>query len=330
MKKIKALPFGAEDLIRISWSLETGLRSGRDWISILHWISTNDPKPSVRLYFQSVCHKLKFESIEKTLKQEREKYRDLVWNLFIEILLQAHRGSQHLSQLFSTFSKTAYSIHKLKQKESSLLFIPKFQMWTALGITLAFAIGLPLAAPGFFPTFFVLRRFDLAAAGFIYLSLGFFILHWMCSRPRRHLNPLLRLTFFFYFLSLFIESGLDFTTSWYKAVDTVDFESKLHQLLKKSGLNVETSEDFLKNLQMRLEQPWPEILNGLIWAKNTGVGLSQFLRSTSDKEGDRLMFQWEDEVRRLTMLTLIPLGLMIFPATLFLLVGPQMLQLMSM
>ncbi|MBN8554205.1 MAG: hypothetical protein J0L93_02075 [Deltaproteobacteria bacterium] len=323
-------PLKTSDLVRTAGSLELGLRAGRDWISILKWISMNDPKEDVRVYFRFLCHKLKFEAIENVLRSEKELSRDLTWILFIEILLQAHRGSQHLSQLFQTFSKTSYSIQQLKQKEISLLFVPRFQTWAALLLTVAFTIALPMLAPEYFPTFITLKRYDLFAAGFGYLGLGFCLLQWMCIRPRRHLRPMLNLTFFFYFLSLFIESGLDFSSAWYRAVGTVDFDHRIRSLLQKSGLNVETSEDFLKNLQSQLQAPWPEILNGLLWAKTSGVGLSNYLKSISEKEGERLTALWEDEIRKLTMTSLIPLGLVIFPATLFLLVGPQMLQLVAL
>src|SRR4051812_25557350 len=133
-----ALP--AKDLLRISWTIETGLKSGRDWISVLRWISEKDPEKRVRSYLQYLCLRLKIDSVEKTLKEERDRWKDLLWRLFIEILMQAHLGAQNLSQVFATFSEIGNAIQKVKIKEKSLLFIPKFQSFVSLTITLGFTL----------------------------------------------------------------------------------------------------------------------------------------------------------------------------------------------
>jgi len=316
-----------EEILRLSGSLEIGLKSGRDWLSILKWISENDSAENLRSYLKILINKIRVDKTERSLKEEAARTSDKIWKLFIEILLQAHRGTQKLSQLFQSFSVMVNAIQKLKQKERSLLFVPRFQMWTAVAITLGFMFGLPLLAPSTFPTFLSLKRYDLFCAGLIPLVFGFALLHWMCARPKRLLSPLLSTSFFFYFLSVFVESGIDLATAWLQAAEIADFPMKTKSKLVRHGLHVESMQRFLTDLQKEMPDPWPGILAGLIWTQVSGLGLSDYLKSVSRNESERVLFLWEDEIRKLTLTTLVPLGIFIFLPTLFLLVGPQLVDL---
>jgi hypothetical protein len=327
-KKSRA-PLLEADMIRVATMMELGLRSGRDWLSIVMWISQCDASSDVRSYFLSLSHRLKLDSLEKCLKNERSRSTDLLWKLFVENLLQAHRGALHLSALFKTFAEIGRRIVSLKEKEKSLLFVPKFQSWTSLFIIAAFVFGLPSLAPGLFPTFLTLHRFDLFVSGLVVAFCGFGILLWLCAQPQKRLVSELFASFFYYFLSLQLEAGSDFVTAWYRALENVPLPPKLYKNLNRKELSTETMDDFLSSLRSRLPAPWPEILTGILWAKNSGIGLSRFLKDCSAQEADRLLLKWEDEIRKLTMIALLPLGLMIFPATLFLLVGPQLFELVT-
>jgi hypothetical protein len=89
-------------------------------------------------------------------------------------------------------------------------------------------------------------------------------------------------------------------------------------------------DDFLNSLSKSLKAPWPELLMGVLWAKMSGIGLSQYLQSASDRQSEILLSLWDEEIRKLTITTIIPLGLLIFPAALFILIGPQFLALVNL
>lgn len=322
--------FRYDSLIRLCWALETGLKSGRDWPSVLQWAATGDPDTKWKAYLKHFCEKLKKDSAEAVLTEERESFVAVEWKLFFEILLQANKGSRHLSQLFESFGALLRALQNIKKREASLLFIPKFQAWVALSIALSFTVMLPILSPELFPTFFGMGRSDLFCTGLSFLLLGVLILRWMCRKPERHLIPLMHTALFFYFMAVFIESGLDLASAWCRSVEKAGFSDDFRRKIFRAGLNVESMEEFLSSLQRTLETPWPEILNGLVWAKKSGMGLSSYLKFSAERESQRVLFLWEDEIRKLTMLTLVPLGLLIFPATLYLLVGPQLLELMSL
>lgn len=323
------LPYSSADLVRVASLLEMGLRSGRDWISVLIWISKSDPQPKVRQELEAWIHRLRIESVEKSIREESARSKSPLWILFLEILRQSQRGAVSTSVLLRSFCDVGHSLIDLQRQESSLLFVPIFQSWVSLFLTIAFAVGLPLLSGDLFPSFISLGRPDLFWAGMSVIIIGFFCLQWLCRRPERNLKPLLSVPFFFQFLSIQLEVGLDFVSAWYQSLQSIPFSPRLKNVLSRPGLSVETMDDFLLGLRSQLASPWPEVITGVLWAKSSGVGLSSFLKDSSDNESRRLLRLWEAEVRKTTMLALLPLGLMIFPASLFLLVGPQFLQLMK-
>ncbi len=256
--------------------------------------------------------------------------KDFTSRLFLEILIASQKNTHRLSGIFEVFSEIIESLINLKRQEARALWIPKFQSWISILIALLFVAGLPILAPDLFPTFLSLDREDLFCSGLAVLCSGFLLLYWMALQPSRNLTPLLNNTFFFYFMSVYIETGLDSATSWSQAVRAVDFPKFLKHKLDRKELQAESLEDHWADLQNELPAPWPEILNGLLWAKISGIGISKYLQKVSKSEANRLTGLWQDQIQKLSMLSLIPLSLFIFPSTLFLLVGPLILEIQNL
>lgn len=290
----------------------------------------NDSDPQVRIYFESFLYRFSVEATESLLSNESKRFKSPLGRLFFQLLRQNTRGSLNLSRLFARFTKIAEGVDQLERRERGMLFVPKFQTWVAVCMSFLFLLVLPGLSNDLFPTFLSLKRYDLFAAGISFLTLGFLSLHWMCVQPRRHLKPYLELVFFMQFLSLFIESGLDLITSWYRALEMCEMNATLSCQLRRKDLSVEIMDEFLGQLALRLKAPWPEILVGILWAKTSGVGLSQYLQGVSERQSEILLSRWDEEIRRLSLTTLLPLGFLIFPSVLFLLVGPQFIQLVNL
>ncbi len=315
------------DLRRLSSGMEMGIRSGRDWRSILQWLSLKDSSSDLRKFLSELTKKLEFATEEEVFRSEKSKVNDLCLKMFFEILLQSQKGVTHFSQLFNRYASILTAVEKLKRQEKSLLFVPQFQAWMALLTTLFFTFALPFLVKGMFPSFILLGRFDLFAIGVFIILVGLGLLLWLCSLPRRHLKPLLSKVFFFYFLSIYIESGLDLISSWNLAREATQVDSKLKISLHPGNIQIDRFDESLEKWARQLSNGWPEVLIGILWARVSGSQLSKFLRDVSEREGERLMAHWEDELRKLTLFTLLPLGFFIFPGTLFLLIGPQLLEL---
>src|SRR3989338_2728388 len=165
------------DLARLSAHFERGLEGGRDWLSILKWLAENDPQKKVQENLKFLVLKLKVELLQGGLEEEKKKCEDPLTRLFLEILLQAQKGSSHLSRLFHSFSGLCVSIDRIRRKERGLLFIPKFQSMASLGMAVFFLVILPWWQPEFFPTFVDLKRYDLYGISILGLGSGLFCFH---------------------------------------------------------------------------------------------------------------------------------------------------------
>jgi hypothetical protein len=323
-------PLKQSDYLSICRAFEIGFLSGKDWLSILKWVSKNHSQKRIRVYLFKLCSNFKIYSAEKVLANERKKIGDPSLQLFYDIVLQINKGFHHPSQLITTYAQLLQSTEKLKKKQKSLLFIPRFQAAVALTITLIFTVALPALYPNFFKSFALVNRYDLLIIGYSLLFSGFLLLYWLCNRPKKYLQPLFSKTFFFYYISIFIQTGLDFTTAWSKAVSSVPFSKALLSKLTRKDLNIETMDEYLWSLQKTLDSNWSDIITGLLWAKETGAGLSNFLQQVSREESERILWLWETEMQKLSLISLIPLYLIIFPSTLFLLLGPQLMEVFSL
>lgn len=312
------------DWIRIASFLELGLKSGRDWPSILEWTSHADANSSLKLYLRQLLVRMKWKGADEALHSAVLRAQSPEEKMFLHILMQNQRGLGHLSVLCTRFTQILRQVEKLRRHERALLFIPKFQAWTSVGVCLIFTCILPILAPGIFPQFYQQQRWDLFVLGFLGIGAGLTSLYSMTLRPQRHIRNLLNQTFFLYFISVFVESGRDLPGAWREALKISDLGS-LNTLLTPPG--VEKFEDFLIRISKTLTGSWPGILAGISWAKTSGTSISQYLREFSDGEAERLAWAWEFEVRKTSLLTFIPLAGLIFPSTLFLLIGPQILEL---
>lgn len=328
--RVSPLPFDESALMRLAQFLETGLRSGRDWISVIRWISTFDSDSKVRSYFSNFLGQLSVDSNDALLDRESRKYASPLGRLFFQLLRQNLKGANSLSKIFQRVANIAESVDRLRRREKGMLFIPKFQTWIASGITILFIVALPSLSHEMFPTFITLKRFDLFTVGLAMLAIGFWTLHWMCKQPQKRLSPQLEVVFFLQFLSLFVESGQDLTGAWYRALEISNLKPDLKIHLERKHLTADTLDDFLKSLTKVLTGPWPELITGILWAKASGVGLSQYLQASADRQAERLMSQWDDEIRKLSLTTVMPLGFLIFPSVLFLLIGPQIVELVNL
>lgn len=318
------------DFIRLSLALEAGFRAGRDWVTTLRWCASRDAKNSVRDFLKGLFSDLTTDTAENVIQMYRLRSSDMCWRLFFELLLQTSRGGYQMSQIFRTYSQIGMSIVKLKQREASFLFVPRFQAWGGLVMSIIFVSLLPSLAPDVFPSFVSLGRWDLFVSGLAFVALGFLLVRWLCLRPQRHLSHLLGTTFFFFFMGMYVESGLDLVSAWERSLQNVPLPRDLQSALKRPGLHVDSFDSFLEDLESKLSSPWPEILSGLGWVKATGNGVGDYLKGSAGRECERLLASWEDEIRKLSVFTLAPLILIMFPAALFLLLGPQVLELLRL
>lgn len=327
--KGNSVKFSAGQLLRLATLLEMGIRAGRDWISVLDWMSKTDADRDLRHQISRWICQLRFESTESFLRSEQRRSNDPLNNLFISIVIQNHRGISSGAALFRSYSQMAKTFIRLKRQEKAMLFLPKFQALVCLIMSLGFVIVLPKLAEKSFPSFLDLNRFDLYALGMSLMAIGIVLLFWLCHLPQKRLRPLLGTPFFLTFLAIQMEGGIDFVSAWRAGLEVISLPDDLKAKLSLRELRSESVSEFIRSLKPKLRRPWPEILVGMEWVRCSGQSLSVFLKESAESEIERIFQTWDEEVRKVTALALLPLGFLIFPASLFLLIGPQMLKLIE-
>ena len=313
------------DVIQLAEFLEVGCQTGRDWTQVFLAVSEHPVHPRLKTFCSRAIDLYKFRSAAEVFSHLEMENMDVLQRMFFKIILSSFKSSGHFSVSLKSFISTARRIERLRRQLASLMFLPKFQAWLALAIVLLFIAVLPSVSSEMFPTFIQMGRADLFVAGLVVILSGFGILWWLSMRPERRLKELLAQQFFFFFMSVYVRLGMDLSSAWTESVK-ISCSGRLKKLLlPPEGIRVTTFRDYVNGIIPRASEPMARNLAGLLWMMPTGCGLSDFLQSCAESESERLLFAWEDEVRRLSVVSILPLSLLIFPGSLFLLAGPQVM-----
>jgi hypothetical protein len=312
-------------IIQLAEFLELGCQSGKDWTQVFLGIIAHPVDQPLKLLCEKALQLYKWQSASEVFLTLETQSKDPLQKMFFRVLVNSQKSSLHLSVALRGFIQTARGVQKLRMQMKSLMFLPRFQALIALAIVLLFVAVLPLISPLMFPTFLQMKRFDLFVIGVAGVALGFVVLWWLSIKPERRLNDLLSQQFLFFFLATFVRTGMDLASAWSEAVSASCTGDLRDQLTPAEGVRAKSFKEFISELIPTTSAPMARNLVGLLWILPTGLGLSDFLQSCAESEAERLLFAWEDEVRRLSVVSILPLSLLIFPSAVFLLAGPQVL-----
>lgn len=320
---------GLSDLVEISETLSQGLQAGKDLRGILKWLEVNASSPRIKEAAGALLVSSKTTHWEESLQSQKESWKKVEARLLIEILAQSRKGHLHLSQLLNVFSHSLRMVIKLEQRQKSLLFIPRFQAGISVFVAFLFGVILPFCSSELFPSFWQLGRSDLFFVGFGGVAIGLILLYWMSLKPRQNFQQILQMVFFWVFLSVLIQSGLDLISAWRRTLCILNFPPKLRILFNPLNANVDGLQKFLEKLEICAPSLWRRSLVGLRWAYANGIGLSSFLKETAQTQSEEIFYKWDDEIRRLSVLSVLPISFFIFPSVMFLLLGPRLLEMLQ-
>ncbi len=312
-------------IIQLAEFLELGCQSGKDWTQVFQGIVTHPVDQPLKQLCENALQLYKWQSASEVFSTLEVQSKDPLQKMFFKVLVNSQKSSLHLSVALRAFINTSRGIQKLRMQMKSLMFLPRFQAIMALAIVLLFVAVLPTISPSMFPTFLQMKRFDLFLMGILGVALGFVFLWWLSIKPERRLNELLSQQFLFFFLATFVRTGMDLSSAWSEAVGSSCTGNLRALLMPAEGVRAKSFKEFIWELIPKTSAPMARNLAGLLWILPTGIGLSDFLQVCAESESERLLFAWEDEVRRLSVVSILPLSLLIFPSAVFLLAGPQVL-----
>jgi Flp pilus assembly protein TadB len=311
----------SDDLLRLSQFLESSLKSGATAKEALHWLSQE--KGLLAEWAKECLTYLQKQSWEEHFQRVRDEATSLSFRIFLDLLSNLPRHTRQGAQSLRRFSELLRELRALERETHSAMAVPRIQ---AMGAGLLAFIYI-LVLPGLFPTYFASfwslgLRMHFVSGVFVY-SLGLGLTWWLSRLPFRHQEKLLKQSLFLHLLSYHLESGSDFARAWELARQSAQFDARLSLKIAKPTDSKESLEEFLKRIGMELPAPWPELSCLVRWALRSGLGMAVLIRELGQDQSLSLIQKWRLESKSLSVLLLLPLGLICFPASLFLILGPQ-------
>lgn len=305
--------------------LELGLLAGMEPRMCLEWFSTVE-RISLLDSFLETCRKADYSS---ALKQFAKESQSPSWKLIFELLQLIASGVPRPSELVKQSAVLLRTFEKLESELRSSLFLPRFQMGIAILVCLLFAFAIPALSDGMVPSFLDLGRLDLFLSAMAVMGLGVWQMHRFSRRPYEAVRDTKPLIYFFRYLSVFLQAGQDPSTAWRSAHALVDFPPKISLILSRDVKSAEAWPDFLQRIQAHPQLPKSirESLVSILWAAKSGSQLSVFFSQLSIRQAEVLDQVWQGENEKMAALTLIPMAIFVMPASLFLLLGPQVMEL---
>jgi len=302
-----------------------GIKSGASPVEVIHWLAQSDRRGPEVAWAKRFAHQLQAQSWLEVLEIFRERTTSFAERMLLDLLIQISKSSRQAASNFKTLSTLLREIESLKAKTRSLMMVPQLQALSAALLAISYSLLLPFLFPEFFPSFLHLNLVWEFVMGEAILALGLGITLLLSNHPRRYEKQLVQPCFFFNILAYRLESGEDLDRAWDRALDSVSFPKKWMQTLRRSDLRAETFESFIDRVGKNLSGVWSDLAMQLQWALRQSSQIAPYLREIASYETQRVAWVWELESKRLSVFILLPLLLLCFPASVYLILGPQFL-----
>jgi hypothetical protein len=310
--------------LRLSQFIESGLRAGSTPKEVLDWLARE--KDMLGEWCREFLLQLKTLSWQEVLSQRLERVSSGVYKIFLSLLFEMPKHQKQSAQNLKRFGEMLRELEELKRETESSILVPRLQALGAGGLALVYVLLLPALFPHYFPSFLDLGKpsyFILGLSTYLLgLGLTLYFSYWPIRRQKRFCAQ----SVFVQILSYQLETGSDFFRSWEEARRMADLDEKTGSAFLKPPHSKESMDEFLARIGQDTEQMWRDFICLIRWALRSGQGLSQLLRDLGRDQSKEMIQKWKMESKALSVLLLLPLGLICFPATLFLVIGPQLVR----
>lgn len=322
--KLKKIPL--QELLIFSRFIGMSLKVGRDLKTGLCDFIKTYPEFRLSLFVTDLHSQFGVVGVEVALKQAIKKSPLAELTILLEILSLSLSDHHHVTRFLKDYEVVLYQQIKFQKEIRSQLFVPKLQGLVTIAMVGLFAFGLPQFFPALFPSFTSLGRYDLLISSWAFILLGFLIMMILTKKPLLELQDKVLSIYFFYFLSVFVDSGMDLRSAWIKS-EKIIYEEFKRRPLRLPVKMVNSLEDHLPEIWKNLDLSLKNILISVRWALKSGLGLAKFLQTSARHLSDEVLSETDHLIKRVGVLLVFPLTFIIFPAGMFLLLGPLLISL---
>lgn len=306
-------PLNLTSLYSLARDIEIRLNAGNDLKSAFIEVSTMDIFPG--------------DTFREAIQRLKQKQPHPMAHLLFDLLTLGNSGIKHLSTVLQSYRILLKVLIRLERESISHFFLPQFQAWTAVAATLLVSF-MPFAFPDSF-TSFLISSPDLFFGGLAGCAVGLGILYFMILKSKcRFQEEVSRLTFL-YLLMIFIRNGWDILSAWNRSLEILNVSDSLRRSLFISSEKSDAFQESLFSLESKLPLEWRKFMAPL---RSILLGASHFsdkLFELAEHERERIEFESLHRLRRTAASTIVPVQLLVFPSALFLLVGPQILEVLQ-
>jgi len=289
----------------------------------MKWLGHSSIKAGDVLWAKNFCHQLQSRSWHEVSSGHRSQAEHFSERMLMDLLLSLSKSARQAAGNFRVLADLLKEIEDLKSKTKSLMMVPQLQALTAALLALSYSVLMPFLFPEFFPSFLHLGLHYEFFAGQAVLGLGLASSYFISTLPKRYEKRLIQPCYFFHILAYRLESGENLEHAWSESLQSVEFPKEWNEALKRGEVKSEAFDEFLMRLGEKLKYPWTDLAMHLQWALRQSSQLAPFLRQLASSETSRVGQLWELESKRLSIFILLPLLLLCFPASLYLILGPQ-------
>lgn len=303
------------ELIELVQELELGLSVGRSWRSSLF-----ESNSRLAARAREILRAVEVDESSWVLERAIQKTKDYRFRLLLYFLGHSQLGVVQLLHMLRRLREVLYHVYHLEKLQKSLFAIPKIQALLSLVLCALMSFVLPQLMPTQGVSFLSLDRVDLFAVGLIFMMVGFVLIFWIgrlsCCKLRKNIE----FGFHFYSFSSILESGRDVLHAWNESIQLVGKEF--------SGLSLNEKDSKLVVEQLKLQQNdfpllWRPCNEIIIKMLSCGLRDVEILQVAVQAQFHVLKLEYEEALRKCSVLSLLPLGFIVLPACLFLIFGPQ-------
>jgi len=309
----------AKDFADFCGLVSLQLTAGKDCLSAIKTASRRGPK-----FLKSLSQEIELLSFETAVQAKIKKSKSFEEIFLLESLMAGMKSQIQLKELLDSLAQCFYRLHYYEKKQRSLLKLPRLQAVILLFMSLFISFMVPIIFSSSLLSFLDLKLYAVFWTLCGLILAGSSLSLWICEYPRIKYKPQIKYCHFLFYLSRLLQAGMDFRSAWNRSLEVVRFPVSDSQYLKIPAKTSKTLAEHLHEIE-QLRLPIQHIISPLRICIQSGKGLVAVIESASLRLFDDICMDWEEEAQQRSLTSLLPLGFLVLPATLSLLLGPQFL-----
>ncbi|PIR23742.1 MAG: hypothetical protein COV44_01295 [Deltaproteobacteria bacterium CG11_big_fil_rev_8_21_14_0_20_45_16] len=295
------------------------LAAGKDCLSAIKSVRQRAPK-----FVKSLSHEIELLSFETAVRARVLRSKSFEEIFVLESLLAGLKSQIHLKELLDSLAQCFYRLHYYEKKQRSLLKLPRLQAIILLFMSLFISFVVPIIFSNSLISFLDLGLRAVFWTLCALILAGSCLSLWICEYPQIKYKPKIKYCHFLFYLSRLLQAGTDFRSAWNRSLEVVHLAPSDSKLLQIPMKTAKALTEHLQEIE-QLNLPIQHIISPLQICIQSGKGLISVIESASLRLFDDICMDWEEEAQQRSLTSLLPLGFLVLPSTLTLLLGPQFL-----